>query len=142
MAGHVLVQQVDPLGGAATQLVRELSAEIARRYSDMGDDGSGSFTPNDVLVARSAFVVARLDGQPVGCGALRPMDAATAEIKRMFVAANARRRGVGRAILAELERLAAEHGYRTLRLETGNRQPEAVALYERHGFRRIPAFGK
>lgn len=136
------VRAEEPLGAAATQLVRELTAEIARRYSDLGQDGSGSFSAADVMVPRSAFVVARLNGEPVGCGAIRPLDAEAAEVKRMYVAPSARRLGVGRRILAELERLAGEFDYRVLRLETGVRQPEAIALYERYGFRRIPTFGK
>jgi putative acetyltransferase len=142
MTSRISIQQEDPLGAVAAQLMRELSAEIALRYSDLGDDGSGSFSPSDALAPRSAFVVARLGGQPVGCGALRPMDSESAEIKRMFVAAKARRLGIGRRILVELERLAGECGYRVMRLETGNRQPEAIALYEGYGFCRIPPFGK
>ncbi len=138
----ISVQPEDPRGEAATQLVRELTAEIAALYSDFGQDGSGSFSANDVLVPRSAFVVARLNGQPVGCGALRPMDAETMEVKRMYVAPCARRLGLGRRILAELERLAAGFGYHVMRLETGIRQPEARALYERFGFHRIPPFGQ
>ena len=124
------------------QLLRELSYEIARRYSDLGDDGSGSFNPKDVLVPRSVFIVARLDGQPVGCGALRPIDSDSAEVKRMYVAERARRLGIARRILTELEHFAAEYDYRVIRLETGNRQPEAVALYEKYGFYRIGPFGK
>jgi len=131
-----------PLSDAASQLIRELSADIVRRYAELGQDGSGSFSPNDVLVPRSVFLVARLEGEPVGCAALRPLDAEAAEVKRMYVAATARRKGVGRALLAELERTAGGFGYRILRLETGNRQPEAVALYESYGYRRILAFGK
>lgn len=142
LSRDISIQQEDVRGEMATQLIRELSAEITSRYSDMGDDGAGSFNPDDVTVERSAFVVARLDGQPVGCGALRPMDSGLAEIKRMYVAANARRLGVGRSILKELEQLAAKFDYYTIRLETGNRQPEAIALYERYGFRHIPPFGK
>ena len=139
---YISVQPEDPRGEAATQLVRELTAEIAALYSDFGQAGSGSFSANDVLVPRSAFVVARLNGQPVGCGALRPMDAETVEIKRMYVAPSARRLGVGRKILTELERLAATFDYRVIRLETGIRQPEARALYERCCFHRIPPFGQ
>ncbi len=138
----ISVSAESPLSDAASQLIRELSEDIVRRYAELGHDGSGSFSPNDVLVPRSAFLVARLDGLPVGCAALRPLNAEAAEVKRMYVAATARRKGVGRALLAELERMAGRFGYRILRLETGNRQPEAVALYESCGFRRIPAFGK
>lgn len=59
----------------------------------------------------------------------------------MYVAPDVRRGGVGRGLLAEMERLAIEFGYRILRLETGNRQPEAIALYESSGFRRIAPYG-
>jgi putative acetyltransferase len=138
----ISVSAENPLSDAASQLIRELSEDIVRRYAELGQDGSGSFSPNDVLVPRSAFLVARLEGQPVGCAALRPLDAEAAEVKRMYVAPSARRKGVGRQLLAELERLAGGFGYRILRLETGNRQPEAVALYESCGYCRIPAFGK
>ena len=142
MSQRISIHQENPHGDVAAQLIRELSAELATRYSDLGLDGSGSFSPDDTLGPRGAFVVARLDGQPAGCGALRPLDSESAEVKRMFVAARARRLGMGRAILAKLEQLAGEFGYRVLRLETGRRQPEAIALYEAYGFRHIPPFGK
>ncbi|KAB8145677.1 GNAT family N-acetyltransferase [Chloroflexia bacterium SDU3-3] len=122
----------------AVQLIAELSAELAALYET--SDGSAGFKPADVEVPRAAFVVARIDGRPVGCGALRPLDADTGEIKRMYTRADARRQGVAQAILSELERLAAEFGYRSLKLQTGPRQPEAAALYERVGYRRIPRF--
>lgn len=138
----ISVQQEDPRGEAATRLVRELTVEIASLYHDFGQDGSGAFDAKDVLVPRSAFIVAHLNGQPVGCGALRPIDRETVEVKRMYVAPGARQLGVGRRILAELERLAAEFDYRVMRLETGFRQPAAIALYERSGFHRIPPFGR
>ena len=138
----ISVSAENPLSEAAARLIRELSEDIVRRYAELGQDGSGSFSPNDVLVPRSVFLVARLEGQPVGCAALRPLDAEAAEVKRMYVAASARRKGVGRRLLAELERKAGGFGYRILRLETGNRQPEAVALYESCGYRKISAFGK
>jgi putative acetyltransferase len=132
---------VDPRGEIAAKLMRALAEEEARRYHDLGADTFDAFRPEDVLVPRSAFVLARVDGAPAGCGALRPFDADTAEVNRMYVEPAARRRGVGRAILAELERLASGFGYQLLRLETGNRQPEAIALYEGLGFRRAAAFG-
>jgi putative acetyltransferase len=132
---------VDPRGEIAAKLMRALAEEEARRYHDLGADTFDAFLPEDVLVPRGAFVLARADGAPAGCGALRPIDADTAEINRMYVEPTARRKGVGRAILAELERLASGFGYQILRLETGNRQPEAIALYEGHGFRPAAAFG-
>jgi len=119
-----------------------MTAEIAPLYGRLADDGAGSFNPTEELVPRSAFVIARRDDQPVGCGALRPIDSQSVEIKRMFVTAAARRLGIAWQILTELERLAAEFGYRVMRLETGNRQPGAIALYERYGFYRIAPYGK
>ena len=64
-----------------------------------------------------------------------------AEVRRMFVTAAVRRRGVARAVLVELERQAMLLGYRALRLQTGDRQPEAVALYAAAGYARIAPFG-
>jgi len=132
---------IDPRGEIAVKLMRALAEQEARLYHDLGADTFDAFLPEDVLVPRGAFVLARLDGEPAGCGALRPIDAEAAEINRMYVEPIARRKGVGRAILAELERVASGFGYQILRLETGNRQPEAIALYEGHGFRRAAAFG-
>lgn len=94
------------------------------------------------MAPRTALVVARLDGEPVGCGALRCIDAQTVEIKRMYVAPAARRRGIARGILAELERLAHGFGYTRMILETGTFQPEALALYPAAGFCRILPYGK
>ena len=88
-----------------------------------------------VLVARDD------DGTPVGCGALRPLGGDAAELKRMYVVPAARGRGLAKVLLAGLEDAAAERGWTTLRLETGPRQPEAVALYTGAGYRPIGAFG-
>ncbi len=64
-----------------------------------------------------------------------------AEIKRMYTSPSARRRGVSRAVLARLESEAIRLGYRRLQLETGLRQPEAMALYEASGYHRVPNYG-
>ncbi len=88
------------------------------------------------------FLIARIESEPVGCGAIRRLDDDTAEVKRMYVVPSARRRGIARRLLAELERRAAEFGYRTLRLETGDLQIEAIALYESCAWGRIEAFGE
>jgi GNAT superfamily N-acetyltransferase len=142
--GIVIVAE-DPTAADALELIRLLSAELAARY-DFADDGSGAFTPADAQVPRSAFLVARLDGRPVGCGALRPLDEAgfedSAEIKRMYVVPEARGRRLGGAILERLEALARSFGYARAVLETGNRQIEAIRLYERSGYRRIACYGR
>jgi len=81
------------------------------------------------------------DGTPLGCGALRELGDGAAEVKRMFVVPAARGRGVSKAVLGALEDAARERGWTTLRLETGPRQPEAIALYTGAGYDPIGAFG-
>ncbi|GAB1154951.1 GNAT family N-acetyltransferase [Paenibacillus illinoisensis] len=121
----------------SVQLIRELSSELGLLY---GGDGTAGFQPSDVERPRAAFIVARLDGHPVGCGAIRPLDDQSVEVKRMYTRPGYRRKGVAQAILAEAERLAAEFGYTNLKLQTGPLQPEAAALYERVGYYSIPIF--
>ena len=135
-------------GPIARSLVAALIVEIEERYA--GDEepedpeAEWALRVDDVTPPRGVFLVALLDGRPVGCGALRPLPeagAGVAEIKRMYTSPSARRRGVSRAVLARLESEAARFGYRRLRLQTGLRQPEAMALYGASGYRRIPNFG-
>jgi putative acetyltransferase len=131
------IDTADPVGETAQRLIGELCAEMSARYGAP----PSPFSFAEAAVPRSIFLVARLRGEPIGCGALRPLDDHTAEIKRMYVAPAGRRQGVARRILAGLEDHAARLTYRAIRLETGVRQPEAQRLYESMGFRRIPAFG-
>jgi putative acetyltransferase len=137
---QVSIESVDPLGEEAGQLLRELRAEAQRRYDDLLNS-PGAPPTNEPVVSWSAYLIARLGGQPVGCAALAPLDEATAEVRRVYVMASVRRQGIARLLIAGLERRVAELGYRTLRLATGIRQLEAIALYETFGFRRIPPFG-
>jgi putative acetyltransferase len=132
------VREEDPRSATAASLIAALSAELAPLY---GGDGTASFKPEDVAGERAAFVVAWKDDTAVGCGALRPTeDAAVAEIKRMFVAKEARGLGISRQILAKLEELAATYAYERMILETGIHQTEAIGLYEKYGFARIDCY--
>jgi ribosomal protein S18 acetylase RimI-like enzyme len=133
----VTVTAEDPTGEVATALIYDLCAELGARYGTP----ASPFSPVDALAPRAAFLVARLGGQPIGCGALRRIDDGTVELKRMYVAPSGRRRGIARRILAELERLAAGFGYRAIRLETGAESPEAIGLYEACGYGRVATFG-
>jgi putative acetyltransferase len=121
-------------------LIAELSAELARRY-EWADDGSGNFRPEDVRVLRSVFLIGRLESRPVACGAVRPLKGDVGEVKRMYVTPDVRGRGLSKLLLAALEDAARSMGYVTLRLETGNRQPEAIRLYESTGYHRIKPYG-
>jgi len=125
----------------ARVMIGALNAELSARYPE---DGANHFRldPEEVGEGRAAFLVALFQGKPLGCGAVRRLDARTAEIKRMYVEPAARGRGVGHLILRALESEARRLGLERLVLETGERQREAVALYERFGFVRIPRFGE
>lgn len=103
------------------------------------------FDPGDTLEADAhqleapggCFVIAYLDGEPVGCVGLQTIDPGVGEVKRMWVSPTARGRGVGAGLLAEVERRAAAAGLGTLRLDTDRILTEAVALYRRSGYREI-----
>ena len=139
MPAELRVTIESPLSADAAALVEELDRDLLDRYPPSNIYGVAL----DKLEGNQGFfVIARLDCQPVGCGAVRFLKAGVGEIKRMFVRSSARRRGVGQAVLAALEQTAREMGIHTLRLETGTRQPEANALYEQHGYRKIPCFGE
>ena len=136
---------------AVVALVADLATEIEVRYADVsdGDDpeeaAAWTVRPEQVTPPAGVFLIARIDGTAVGCGALRPAldgTAGLAEIKRMYTSPEARRRGVSRAVLAGLEAAARAFGYRKIQLETGTRQPEAMTLYEDTGYYRIPPYGE
>lgn len=133
----------DPRSPEARAMVAALSADIAARYADKNDDGSGAFQPEDVTGPRAGFVLAWLDGAPVGCGAIRPFDgvADVVEVKRMFVSPAARGLGISRLILHTLEDMARAFGYRKTLLETGDRMTEAIGLYASAGYARVPCYG-
>jgi putative acetyltransferase len=95
-----------------------------------------------LMRADVTFIVARIDGRAMGCGAVVDSGEGWAEIKRMFVSPAARGRRLGRRLLEKLEAIAAERGASKLRLETGGKQPEALALYASSGFVEIGPFGK
>jgi putative acetyltransferase len=125
----------------ALTLIAELDAELSGRYPEP-DANHFRLDADEVAPGRGALLLARLDGELVGCGSVRLLDPGTAEIKRMFIRPGARGRGVGRALLTALEGEARALAARRLVLETGDRQPEALALYQRDGFVRIPPFGE
>ncbi len=123
----------------ARKLLEDLDAELMGLYPDhpypppFGDEeaeGVGS-----VLIAYA-------DRRAVGCGAVRRIDDATAEILRMYVLPSARRRGIGSLLLDGLEAEAADMGVTRLVLEAGDRQPDALALYAARGFVRTDAWAE
>jgi putative acetyltransferase len=87
-----------------------------------------------------AFIAARIDGRPVGCGGIARFDETRGELKRMYVEPGSRGRGLGRQLLEALEEAALRLGYVAVVLETGDKQPEALGLYTSSGYERIPCY--
>jgi putative acetyltransferase len=123
----------------ARALINELDADLLTRYPAEWIHGLHS---DDIADPKFIFIVARLDGEPVACGALRRLARDVAEVKRMFVKRRIRGRGLSRQLLGFLESTARKSGYRILKLETGTKQPEAIGLYESAGYKHIPLFGE
>ena len=87
-------------------------------------------------------VVYYTDSIPIGCGAFKKYDAQSVEIKRMYVKVGFRRKGIAENILKELEQWAKESGFSACVLETGKKQPEAIRLYQKSGYEKIPNYGQ
>lgn len=111
-------------------LIIDLDKELWQRYPDVQEE----YDVLDKVKGINTVVVAYLAGEPVGCACFRPFDDTTIEVKRMFVHEAYRGQGIARKILNELELWGKELGYARAVLETGIRQPEAIALYQRSGF--------
>ncbi len=136
---QVTVRTADVREEAAQRLIDELMEDLAERYGS--PDTAPPPHPEEFTPPAGRFVIAELDGEPVGCGGVRRYSATSAEIKRMYVVPGARGRGVARAILSALEDTARAAGYAELRLESGTEQPEALALYASAGFEPIEPYG-
>ena len=140
-AASVAVAAEDPASPDARRCMAAYVAELDRRFP-------GGFDPalsipaddDDLTPPAGALLVARLRGRAVGCGALKLHPGAPAELKRMWVAPEARGLGLGRRILRELEARAADAGAAVVRLETNASLTEAIALYRRSGYREVAAF--
>jgi GNAT superfamily N-acetyltransferase len=121
----------------AVKLIAEVQQEYVVRY---GAEDQTPVDPAQFAPPLGLFLVAYVDGVPAACGGWRARGT-DVELKRMYASPAFRGRGLARAVLAALERKAAEAGFRRMILETGLRQPEAIALYESSGYAPVPGFG-
>ena len=121
---------------------RRLVAELDRLQLSLYPAESNHLDPIATLEGDNVtFLAAFVAGEVVGCGAVKRMPGGYGEIKRMYVDPGTRGRGVGAALVEALESSLLGHGIDVVRLETGTRQPGALALYERCGYVRRPRFG-
>ena len=119
------------------ELVKKLDAELAER------DGAqhGFYHQFNGIEGLDRVVLAVKDGRAVGCGALKELEADVLEVKRMYTVPEQRGRGLAGKLLNELEQWAVEDGYARIVLETGRRQPEAIGLYQKHGYLKTENYG-
>lgn len=140
-ASMVRVEIVDPRLPVAQYCLNAYFEELGRRF-EAGFDPARSISADhaELTLPAGLLLVATLRSEPVGCGALKLHGSDPAEIKRMWVSPDARGLGLGRRLLAELERTAAAHGATAVRLETNHNLKEAIALYRSADFEEVPAF--
>ena len=131
----------DPASADARWCVAQYFAELQARF-ETGFNPAHSIPADahELTPPAGALFIARLRGQPVGCGALKLHGSAPAELKRMWIAPSARSLGLGRRLLRALEQHAREAGAAMVRLETNRALTEAIALYRRSGYVEVAAF--
>ncbi len=120
------------------ELVRHLDIELAER-DGKGHSFYAQFNKIDMI---RRVVLAYDEGQPAASGAIKEYEPGTMEVKRMFTLPASRGKGIAARVLAELETWAVELNYSKCVLETGKKQPEAIRLYEKSGYKRIPNYGQ
>jgi putative acetyltransferase len=135
----VTITQERPDTAHAMALIEELEAHLEPLYPSESRHG---FSVAKLIAQNVAFFVLREDDTPAGCGGIKLFGTEYGELKRMYIRPHFRGRGYAKRIVEQLADYARSHNVRTLRLETGIHQHEAIGLYERMGFYQIPPFGE
>jgi GNAT superfamily N-acetyltransferase len=141
IVSETFIHPADPFDTGSLALVHAMEREVSELYADRtGSIHSVPFDPSDMVPPTGDFLVVVRDGRLVGCGGLKGLGDEACEIKRMYIAPDARGTGLARQLLEALEARAREIGYSIARLDTADRQPAALPLYEGAGYRRIPPY--
>jgi DNA-binding MarR family transcriptional regulator len=140
-ASGVRIERVEPTAPEARWCVSQYFAELDLRF-EQGFDPGQSIPADDaeMVPPRGAFLVASVEGEPLGCGAVKTIEPGVGSLKRMWVAESARGLGLGRRILSALEAEAQALGLTTLRLETNRALTAAIQLYRSAGYLEVPPF--
>jgi GNAT superfamily N-acetyltransferase len=140
-ASLVDVRVVDPAHADAQRCLTAYFAELERRsHTKLDPSTLASAKPHEMRRPRGAMLVAYLRGEAIGCGAVKLHGRKPCEIKRMWVADEARGLGLGRRLLADLEATAREAGAKVAHIETNHTLTEAIALYRSSGYVEVPPF--
>ncbi|NGO12274.1 bifunctional helix-turn-helix transcriptional regulator/GNAT family N-acetyltransferase [Streptomyces sp. HC44] len=135
----ITVEVVDGAAPDARACLDAYAADVDERFPE-GYDRAALVRPREVSGDTGAFLVAYEEGRPVGCGALRQLEPGAGEIRHVWVHPDARRLGLARRLLAELERQAVERGHGVVRLDTHASLTEAQAMYRAAGYTEIPRY--
>jgi DNA-binding MarR family transcriptional regulator/GNAT superfamily N-acetyltransferase len=140
-ASAVTIEPADPASADARACFEAYFRELEQRF-EMGFDPARtvSANPEELVPPVGLFLIAQLDGHPLGCGALKVTGRKVGEIKRMWVAPEARGLGIAQRLLDALEKHAVQMGLDTLQLDTNRALKEAHALYTRNGYREVPRY--
>ena len=140
-AGSVSVGLEAADSADARACLEQYYVELARRFPAGFDPLAGSnFDPAEMSPPKGWFVVARLEGAPVGCGALKTLEPGVGEVKRVWTSGEARGLGVASRVMDRLEQLAAEAGFKLVRVDTNGALKEAQAMYAARGYRSIARY--
>ena len=141
VASTIVIAIEDPHTSDARWCIEQYISELNRRFA-AGWDPSRSISAgvDELVPPRGLMLVARLRGEPVGCGALKFHGTAPAELKRMWISPASRGLGLGRRLLTDLEGHAKRSGARTVHLETNRALTEAIQLYRSSGYREVARF--
>jgi len=133
----LVIKISNPNDPSAYSIIEELSQNLYERF---GSDGKNSFTDWEYNNPKYVFVIAELNSEIVGCGAIRPLSEKRGEVKRMF--AKYPGKTIGQSILSFLEAKAKELNYQELVLETRVKNEVACSFYLKSNYRKIPNYGK
>lgn len=142
LTSNVRINIEEPVSRSAKKCIASYYQELAERF-EQGFESSNSIPaePDELTPPNGYFLIARLYGQPVGCGALK-CHSDFGEIKRMWVDVDSRGLGIGGRILQQLEKIAKENNIHLLRLETNQSLTEAQTLYRKHGYYEVASFNE
>ena len=136
----VTISPESPDSDVSREMRKAFYADIKTRYPSWNPDEGPQADSPDLVPPFGIWLVVDCNGRPAGCGGLVRVDADLAEVRRVFVAPCARGHGIARNLLHELEQHARQLGYQRLRLNTGDRQPEALALFRSVGYIEVADF--
>lgn len=140
-AAAVTIEQADPASDESQACIRAYFRELQERIEGGFDPAlTVSAHPEELVPPSGWFLIARLDGEPVGCGGIKVTGAGVGEIKRMWIAPSARGLGLAKRLLQALEIRAADAGLDVLQLDTNRNLLEARALYARNGYAEIARY--